>query len=143
MMNGTVKLALGEYMRAARKIPDDPLINLLIANGYLSHIMSRRCQDRHTTFLRAFTFLFQYAKHRGWTQEVYYNIGRALQQLSLYSMAIPCYEHVLQMPPPMGANARVDEIDMKRETAYNLAMIYRDSGAKDLARSLLVMYCTF
>jgi hypothetical protein len=58
-------------------------------------------------------------------------------------MAIPCYEHVLQMGPPVCAAVNLAESDLKREAAYNLAMIYRDSGSNDLARSLLVTYCTF
>eukprot|EP00961_Rhodomonas_salina_P252010 3406836-Rhodomonas_salina.3 len=43
-MSGTTKLALGEYLRAYREVPRDPLVNLLVAVGYLSHVMSRRCQ---------------------------------------------------------------------------------------------------
>lgn len=47
---------------------------------------------------------------------------------------------VLLSGPPAGA----DEVtDLKREAAYNLSLIYRESGSHHLARSLLVTYCTF
>jgi hypothetical protein len=32
-------------------MPEEPLINLLIAVGYLSHVTSRRCTDRHKVSL--------------------------------------------------------------------------------------------
>ncbi len=37
-MSGSVKFALGEYMRALRKMPNDPLLHLLIGNAYLAHV---------------------------------------------------------------------------------------------------------
>lgn len=33
--------------------------------------------------------------------------------------------------------------DLRREAAYNLHLIYKNSGAVDLARQLLKDYCTF
>ena len=97
LVNGTVKLALGEYLRAAREIPSDPLIHLLIANAYLSHIMSRRCHDRHTTCIRAFTYLLCYAKYRNWTQEV--SLHQANTSLSSRYSSLPRKNKVY--PPPI------------------------------------------
>ena len=153
-MNGSTKLALAEYMRAYKAMPEEPLINLLIAVGYLSHVTSRRCTDRHKTACRAFAFLFRYAKLRQWSEEVYYNLGRALHQLSLFSLAVPCYEHVLVVgnsatPATSSASssshagASPPSTSLKREAAYNLSLIYRLSGANDMARQLLASYCTF
>jgi general transcription factor 3C polypeptide 3 (transcription factor C subunit 4) len=151
-MNGSTKLALAEYMRAYKAMPEEPLINLLIAVGYLSHVTSRRCTDRHKTACRAFAFLFQYAKLRQWSEEVYYNLGRALHQLSLFSLAVPCYEHVLvanSATPASAATASAaaggpaSKTSLKREAAYNLSLIYRLSGAHDMARQVLAAYCSF
>ncbi len=43
MMSGSVKFALGEYMRALRKMPNDPLLHLLIGNAYLAHVSACVC----------------------------------------------------------------------------------------------------
>ncbi|MFN9944057.1 MAG: hypothetical protein ACK56I_31770, partial [bacterium] len=86
-----------------------------------------------------------------WSQEVYYNLGRALHQLSLFSLAVPCYEHVLvsnsaTSPPSSSASSSSGSpasMSLKREAAYNLSLIYRLSGADAMARHVLAAYCTF
>ena len=43
-MNGSTKLALAEYMRAYKAMPEEPLINLLIAVGSpLSSVSHASC----------------------------------------------------------------------------------------------------
>ena len=90
-------------------------------------------------------YMSRYAKLRLWSPEVYYNLGRALHQLSLLSLAAPCYEHVLVADavcaPDTGQAPAA--MSLKREAAYNLSLIYRQSGAGHLARHVLAAYCAF
>jgi general transcription factor 3C polypeptide 3 (transcription factor C subunit 4) len=142
-MAGSAKLALGQYLRAHERMPGEPLINLLIAVVYISHVMSRRCEDRHRTTLNGFSFLVQYAEQRRWSQEAYYNLGRGFHQLSLLSLARRCYEHALLLSPQRIAGAYVPTLDLRRECAYNLALIAKSKGAPKTAAALLARYCVF
>ena len=71
-------------------------------------------------------------------------------QLSLFSLAVPCYEHVLvtnSAAPAVSTSGNLNTLppstSLKREAAYNLSLIYRLSGATDMARQVLAAYCTF
>lgn len=89
-------------------------------------------------------------------QEALYNIARACHHVGLVSLAASYYEKVLAIkekdyPIPKHNDKRPDLMesgesgycDLRREAAYNLHLIYKNSGAVDLARQLLKDYCTF
>lgn len=35
-----------------------------------------------------------------------------------------------------------DQVDLRREIAYNLSLIYQSSGNKEMARNVIYTYCT-
>ncbi|KAJ0390687.1 hypothetical protein P43SY_011090 [Pythium insidiosum] len=121
--------------------------------------MQRTINDRQLTVAKAFAFLQQYERVRltpenvercgidkNYLQlEAWYNMGRAHQQLGLFHLAIPMYERVLRFfeLDETAAKEVPPEYQICRETAYNLSLIYRQSGAHDLARYLLVKYLSF
>lgn len=89
-------------------------------------------------------------------QEALYNIARAYHHIGLVSLATTYYDKVLAMPEkdypiPKLPNENQDPMDYKRpgycdlrrEAAYNLHLIYKKSGAFDLARQVLKDYLTF
>lgn len=88
-------------------------------------------------------------------QEALYNIARACHHVGLVSLAASYYEKVLAIhekdcPIPELSNEKPNEehltpgyCDLRREAAFNLHLIYKKSGALDLARQVLKDYCTF
>lgn len=88
-------------------------------------------------------------------QEALYNIARAYHHVGLVTLAASYYEKVLAMqvkdyPIPklpyedsnLTANKKPGYCNLHREAAYNLHLIYKKSGAMDLARHVLKRYCT-
>ena len=92
-------------------------------------------------------------------QEALYNIARAYHHVGLITLAASYYEKVLAIqvkdyPIPKLPCVNPDIVgnqkprykpwycDLRRETAYNLHLIYKKSGALDLARQVLKDHCT-
>lgn len=103
-------------------------------------------------FLVAFLKIyFLFSQH---LQEALYNIARAYHHVGLVSLAASYYEKVLAthekdypMPKLPSENPNTQHgsgyCDLRREAAYNLHLIYKRSGAFDLARQVLKDYCIF
>ncbi|CAL4091725.1 unnamed protein product [Meganyctiphanes norvegica] len=64
---------------------------------------------------------------------------QAFKQLNLLPQAIHYYKRALDCHPPE-TNPGSPELDLTREVAYNLALIYQNSGANNLARMYLYKY---
>lgn len=87
----------------------------------------------------------EYASVRRNAQEAAYNIGRAAHQLGLLHLATPFYERALAAEPPpanaapggAAASARAADLDLRREAAHNLVLIYKTTGAVALARQVM------
>lgn len=88
-------------------------------------------------------------------QEALYNIARAYHHVGMFTLAAAYYEKVLGIPQkdcPILDIIKMDKepsrdpksgyCDLRREAAYNLHLIYKRSGAVDLARQILKDYCT-
>lgn len=147
-------LTVGELTLAHQKHPNDPLTLFCIGLAFLSASMQRTINDRQHTVAKAFAFLQQYERTRVAAPseiskdyreiEAWYNIGRAHQQLGLFHLAIPMYERVLRFFEKSKEEGREvpKEYLLCRETAYNLSLIYKQSGANDLARYLIAKYLT-
>ena len=87
---------------------------------------------------QACAFLNQYLQLRGSCQESYYNLGRAMHQLGLLPAALHYYKKTLEFAP--AANDNNVDFDLRRETAFNVSLIYQGSGSHDLARMYLNKY---
>jgi general transcription factor 3C polypeptide 3 (transcription factor C subunit 4) len=95
--------------------------------------------------------LQEYRRQRGNEQEAAYNMGRAAQQLGIMHLALDFYQKVLDTPPPDTATGLLGKgkrgrpaasLDLTREAAHNMALIYRASGADELAKEVLRKYFT-
>ncbi|RHY33844.1 hypothetical protein DYB32_001358 [Aphanomyces invadans] len=149
----SAQLAVGELTLAHLQRPEDPLALFCIGLSYLNMSMFRTVVDRQMTVAKAFAFLQLYQQTRfkqleansiGLTSELgqvesWYNIGRAYHQLELNHLAIAMYERVLRF---YQGKQVAPEYQLCRETAYNLSLIYKQSGATDLASYLLHTYLT-
>ncbi|CAK7340076.1 unnamed protein product [Dovyalis caffra] len=93
-------------------------------------------------------------KH-GFDSEASYNIARAYHHVGLVSIAASHYEKVpatcekdYPFPKLLNENSEMENMkpgycDLCREAAYNLHLIYKNSGAFDRARQVLKDHCTF
>lgn len=90
------------------------------------------------TTLALFT---QYANKRGVQalQEVKYNMGRMFHAFGMVHIAEIYYLDVLSYNSPE-IEQYPDILDLKMEAAYNLHLIYRDSGNLEAARQVLFNY---
>lgn len=145
---GTYKNALMEYLTLMPRTPNDPLIPLMISSVLLHLVMQKTSLNRVQLCANTICFMDRYLELRGECQETYYNLARIYHSMGLIGLAIYYYQLVLQTEPP---HDDVDPLkhsffqdpnvlDLKCEAAYNLAQIYRRSGAHALARSYLFKY---
>ncbi|GAM26570.1 hypothetical protein SAMD00019534_097450 [Acytostelium subglobosum LB1] len=136
-MHSTPKCSLIEYLKAYKYNSKEPLLNLLIGITILNQAASRKQPDRHKLVITAFTFLYKYKHGRlpEETQEAYYNMGRAAQQLGIFYLAIDYYNKVLQCKEESEAR-----YSLKAETAFNLSLMYKKDNP-ELAKHLLDQYC--
>ncbi|KAL9643889.1 hypothetical protein ABK040_013300 [Willaertia magna] len=157
-MSGSYKLAIAEYFRAYRFMPNEPIISLCLGICYLNIVMNRRTANRHLHVMQAFTFLYRYYELREGNQEANYNLARAYHQLRLYHLAVPYYKKVLEISDSnnhqqiknkedvefndINENNLTIDTDLKREAAYNLCLIYRESQNIGLVEYLVNKYLT-
>jgi len=146
-LSGTYKYAIGEFSRAFREWPTYPLNSLLLGVSFLHLSCQKFHTTRHTSILHGLIFMFQYFKLREENQEAYYNLGRAFHQIGLVHFAVHYYNKALQFPLHNEKNKDMINatyhpyIDLHREVAYNLSLIYRASGNIELAKDILYRYC--
>ncbi|KAG2582335.1 hypothetical protein PVAP13_6KG103800 [Panicum virgatum] len=149
--------AARDYLEAYKLDPENPLINLCVGTALISLALGFRLQNKNQCIVQAFAFLYRYLRLCGDSQEALYNIARAYHQIGLNTLAAVYYEKALaieeedhpipKLPYEAGSCAQEDPrpgyCDVRREAAFNLHLIYKKSGATDLARRILKTYCTF
>ncbi|KAF8636092.1 hypothetical protein AX17_003797 [Amanita inopinata Kibby_2008] len=116
--------------------PQDPMICLCLAIASIGRAMQRQSDNRHHLVVQAMAFLSKYRELRkeepDGIGEIEFNFGRAFHQLGLYSHAVNHYEKVLEL----AEKAKNVEDTLAREAAYNLSLIYVQTGAVPLANAL-------
>lgn len=107
--------------------------------------------NRHQVIIQAFTYLHHYRQIRisqGHSKsEVAYNFGRAFHLVGLYQLAVPHYEQALKMHEEEkrllikgGTIPRQTGFASWPEAAYNLSLIYLNSGNTILANQIVEKY---
>ncbi|XP_059668319.1 uncharacterized protein LOC132313533 isoform X2 [Cornus florida] len=147
--------AAREYLEALKLLPDSPLINLCVGASLINLALDIRLQNKHQCLVQGLAFLYNNLRLCGNSQEALYNIARACHHVGLVSLAASFYEKVLttkqkdypipKLPyenPDLTENQKPGYCNIQREAAYNLHLIYKRSGAFDLARQVLRDYCT-
>ena len=148
------RLALGEYTLAYQRAPDDPVTSLCLASGFTNIVLSRTNSNKHHSLTCAVAFFQKYRELRiacndlsiSQARDVYemeaaYNLGRGFHQLGLLHLAIPSYSKALSYFDKCRGNIP-PAYYLCHEAAYNLSLIYAESGSNDLAQSVLEMYNT-
>ncbi|TVU43258.1 hypothetical protein EJB05_09709 [Eragrostis curvula] len=148
--------AARDYLEAYKLEPENPLINLCIGTALINLALGFRLQNKNQCIVQGFAFLYKYLRLCGNKQEALYNIARAYHHIGLITLAAVYYEKALatevkdlpipKLPYESGSCAEQDlrpgYCDVRREAAFNLHLIYKKSGATDLARRILKTYCT-
>ncbi|XP_021299994.1 general transcription factor 3C polypeptide 3 isoform X1 [Herrania umbratica] len=147
--------AAREYLEAYRVLPENPLINLCVGTALINLTLGFRLQNKHQCLAQGLSFLYNNLRLCGSSQEALYNIARAFHHVGLVTLAASYYWKVLAIsekdyPIPKLPNENWDVAenqnhgycDLRREAAFNLHLIYKRSGALDLARQVLRDHCT-
>ncbi|RNA04886.1 General transcription factor 3C polypeptide 3, partial [Brachionus plicatilis] len=140
IMSGTYRYALVEYMNCFKQNPFDPFINLIISITYCHISCQKYNTKRHLLVSQSLVFLRRYIKFRGVCQETYFNIGRIMHQLSLFDLAAHYYKKCLETECTFPKQKEV--YDLTRFAAYNLILIYKQTGSHELARNVMREYLT-
>lgn len=149
--------AVRDYLEAYRLDPENPLINLCVGSSLINLSLGFRLQNKNQCIVQAFAFLYKCLRIGSNRQEALYNIARAYHHVGLKTLAAIYYEKVLAMEvedhpiPKLPFEENLEEqqdlrpgyCDLRREAAFNLHLIYKESGATDLARRILKTYCSF
>lgn len=137
-------LASGRYLVALKYFLEyhdqcrEPLSALLIAVCILAMAVQKTVDKHHNLVLQGISYLLKYKSLRKCDQEVYYNLGRAYQMLSINHLAIEYYERALACKDVTQCDQH-GVIDLTKETAFNLYLLYRDHSP-DIARKYILKY---
>ncbi|XP_028782473.1 general transcription factor 3C polypeptide 3 [Neltuma alba] len=148
--------AARKYLEAYKLLPENPLINLCVGTALINLALGFRLQNKHQCILQGLAFLYNNLRISENSQESLYNIARAYHHVGMVTLAALYYERVLAIRekdypipklPDGNPNATENHLpgycDLRREAAYNLHLIYKKSGALDLARQVLKDHCSF
>ena len=131
----------GEFSAAGDRIMRSS--HTLTGVSYSSAAMNRNRKDRHAAVIRAFAFIMRYYELSKRTRRSAYNVARAFHHLKLYHKAIPFYRAVLRIDGaknPLKDDAYETPsslLALTRCAAHNLVLLYKASGAIELARHIL------
>ncbi|XP_050681912.1 general transcription factor 3C polypeptide 3-like isoform X2 [Leptidea sinapis] len=137
LVSGRYLVALKYYLEYHEQVRE-PLSAFLIAITLLAMGAQKTVDKHHNLILQAMAYMSTYNKLRKCDQEAYYNMGRFYQVLNINNLAVEYYEKAL-------ACGHVTEcsyhgvIDLRKEIAYNLHLLYREHSP-DLARKILLQH---
>lgn len=131
----------GQYVQALKTHSENPLHNLYVGLTFFHMASQKYVAKRHALILQGFSFLWRYVELRGECQESMYNLGRALHQMGLTHLAIHYYQKALSLPAWKVDGISDDQVDLRREIAFNLSLIYQASGNMEVARQLIRTHC--
>lgn len=140
IVSGTYKYALNDYMRFFAK-NKTALVTLLIGITYMSIAQQKYTTKKHMLISQSISFFAKYAKLRESEayNEIQYNLGRLHHQFGMCQIAVHYYKQVLNFSNDLIKN-NPKHLSLQREAAYNLHLIYKKSGNRELARRILIDY---
>jgi general transcription factor 3C polypeptide 3 (transcription factor C subunit 4) len=138
LTTNNTNLAMKFYMKEFRKhkLPYFAFIlGVILLQGYSRKNVVE--DKKKLAEIASYLFLF-YAKNRSRDaqQEIYYNIGRMYHQLGVMYLAQNYYLKVLELKETEPSNI----LGLKYEAAYNLHLIYKNSGNMTAARNVVIKH---
>lgn len=140
LVAGTYKYALSEYSASYQK-KNSPMIAFLLGITLCQMACQKFSAKKHSLVAQAIAYFWKYRELRGpdGLQEFHYNMGRTFHQLGLLPQAIFHYKQALDVKSDF-LKQNEGLLDLKREAAFNLHLIYLVSGAREIARMYLEKY---
>ncbi|CAI6345566.1 unnamed protein product [Macrosiphum euphorbiae] len=123
------QLLFSRYTELLNKLDDKSQLYFMLGVIILRLCTFKVGADRHSLSLQGIGFLMKYKEHRGveHEQECYFNIARAYHQVGMVAKSLHYYKLVLETKPFS------EEHCLNHAAAYNLHLIYLDSGNVDVA----------
>lgn len=140
LLSNSYKHALNHYDEIYRRF-QPPLVAMLLAILYAQIANQRYTNRKQNLLVQAMNYMEKYQRTREpeAMAEVYYNTGRLYHQIGILSVAKEYYEKALKFTDPF-IEEHKEMLDLKMEIAYNLHVIYKQSGNKQMARKMLYDY---
>jgi general transcription factor 3C polypeptide 3 (transcription factor C subunit 4) len=137
LLSNSYKHALNHYDEIYRRF-QPPLVAMLLGILYAQIANQRFTNRKQNLLVQAMNYMEKYQQTREpeAEAEILYNIGRMYHQIGIISVAKKYYERALAVSNPFIEEHR-EMLDLKREIAYNLHVIYRQSGNRAMARKML------
>lgn len=136
---GNIKIGLGYYLSKLRSNPS-PLICMLLGCVLLYMFGQKYTQNKEKITKTAITLFLKYSmmRSRDAYEEIHYNLGRLYQHFGLTHLAKHYYTLVLEYDSPL--IHKYPNLSLKKEAAYNLHIIYKNSNNYIEARNVLIKY---
>lgn len=145
-----VHTSIDYFLRAFALDPNNPIINLSLALGYIHYAIKRQADNRHQLIVQGFAFLFAYYGIRQDSglaierQEAEYNVARAYHLLGLTDPAIPYYLRCLALDADVQSTHSAHSAEnFATEAAFALQGLWVASGnfvkAREVAEKWLVI----
>lgn len=137
LLSNSYKFALNHYDEIYKKF-QNPMVALILSILY-SQIANQKYTTRKQNLLvQSMQYMEKYKTTREpeAEAEVLYNTGRLYHQIGIISVAKDYYERALKVSNPL-IEKYPDLLDLKMEIAYNLHIIYKQSGNNHMARKIL------
>ena len=142
--------AITQYLNVLKTEPEEPIVSLLLASSYLLKAYVRTQKTTRKSILCAYACMKKYNEVRSpdFPIECLYNMARFYQHIKMMPQAESLYRQVLDSDVDYASIAGEDleeehdqRYNLKRDAAYNLFLIYKESNPNE-ARRILRKYLT-
>lgn len=141
LMSGSLKYAINDYTVLYKRSADS-LVPLMLSVTFSHMAQQKHIQKRENLMTQSLAFAAKYRERReqAAASEVHYNLGRLYQAIGTTHLAADHYKKVLESHDDLfdGDDERL--LGLKQEAAFNLHLIYRESGNEILAKKLIADY---
>lgn len=140
LLSNSYKHALNHYDEIYRRF-QPPLVAMLLAILYAQIANQKFTNRKQNLLVQAMNYMEKYQRTREpeAEAEILYNTGRLYHQIGILSVAKQYYEKALKVTNPF-IEQHKEMLDLKMEIAFNLHVIYKQSGNKLMARKMLYDY---
>lgn len=137
LLSNSYKYAINHYDEIYKRFPS-PMIAMILGILY-SQISNQKFINRKQNLLiQGMNFLEEYKRTREpeAQAEILYNMGRFYHQIGIVSTAKDYYEQALKATNSL-VESDPEILDLRQIIAFNLHIIYKQSGNKRMARKIL------
>lgn len=137
LLSNSYKHALHHYDEIYRRY-QPPLVAMLLSILYAQIANQKYTNKKQNLLVQAMNYMqiYQSTREPEAEAEILYNTGRLYHQIGIVSVAKKYYEKALAVTNPF-IEEHIELLDLKKEIAYNLHVIYKQSGNKLMARKML------